>query len=573
MRISMISMLRITLLLCLCLPVSGFATINVSVDRTPLVLHESFRVFFETSDSVGDPDFSSLRKDFDILSTGQSSSTTMINGQIKRSKKWVLDVFAKRHGQLIIPAIQFGKEYSQLMTIQVHAAKQSTPQQGIGDIFLEAVATPKTPYVQQQVLLTVRLFRAVHMSNDHLSEPTVEGAAVIKKLVSNRQYNATRNNRQYIVYEQRYAIFPQASGAFKIGQLTFQRERGTGSVFNRSMNQRLVTRSDEIVLQVQNAPTAYQGKKWLPAQKVTLVESWSESSSGVASNFYVGEPITRTITLRAEGVTGSHIPELQTQFNTTNAFKQYPDQPSLQDQLSNQGVNGVRIEKIAIISSKAGKYTLEAIVIPWWNTRTNQQEYASLPEKTISIATSHAMLDKANVVGSGGALQPYNDDSDLIPTVNEQIDSRLSGDVMLWRFLAIIFAVIWLITCALWFYFRCSKPIVEKPIRLHDTLSFRKAMRRLKVACTGNDLVLLKDALLFWDSCLYPDTPAISLDQVSKRYSGALATEIERISSLLYGREKQDWSGLSLWNAIHALEKIQKTPKEQISVLKPLHDL
>ena len=564
---SMIFRLQIAVLLCLCLPAAGFAAISVSVDRAPLVIDESFRILFKTSDSVGNPDFSTLNKDFDILGSSQNSTTTMVNTQIERSKQWILEVFAKRHGQLVIPAIKFGKQYSQPITIQVQAAKANVATaKGRGDIFLEVVATPKTPYVQQQVLLTVRLFHAVNMRGN-LSEPMVDGATVIKKLVSNKQYNTTRDNRQYHVYEQRYAVFPQASGTFKIGKLTFQGQKDNG--------QRLVSRSDEIVLQVKNVPTAYQGKKWLPAQKVSLTESWSEASSGVASNFHVGEPITRTITLRAEGVTGSHIPELNAQSNSINDFKQYPDQPDLQDQLGNQGVSGTRIEKIAIIPSKAGQYTLEAIVIPWWNTRTNKQEYARLPEKTISISASHAMPDKTNMV-SGEVAKNMQSDNDLMPIPDEHTDASLLSDVMLWRFLTIMFVVIWLVTCGLWFYYRNAKrnvkrhakPIVEKPIR-----SLHKAMRQLKVACTGNDLVLVKDALLFWDACLYPDAPAISLDQVSNRYSGLLATEIENISSLLYGREKQDWSGVVLWDAINALGTTQKALKQRVSVLKPLHDL
>lgn len=567
----MIFRLRIAVLVCLFLPVCSFATINTSVDRATLVIDESFSIIFQTSDSVGDPNFTPLRQDFDILSTGQSSSTKIINGKIESSKQWVLDVLAKRHGQLVIPAIQFGKEHSQPMTIQVHAAKKSIPKQGIGDIFLEAVATPKTPYVQQQILLTVRLFLAVNISNASLSEPTTQGVAVIKKLGGDTQYNTTRNNRQYSVFERRYAVFPQASGVFKIGQLSFQGQKVTGSL-SRSTNQRLVTRSNEIVLQVKNIPTAYQGNKWLPAQKVFLTENWSEASSGV-SNFHVGEPITRTITLRAEGVTGSHIPELQVESNIINDFKQYPDKPSVQDQISNQGINGIRVEKIAMIPNKVGKYTLEAIVIPWWNTHTNQQEYARLLEKTISVSASDETIDKVNAVKTGGVTQPDQSGNDLILTSDEQIDSSLSSDPMLWRFLTIMFAAIWLITCGLWFYYRKSKLIVEKSIRSHDPLFLYRAIRQLKATCAENDLVGVKDALLFWDACLYPDAPAISLDQISSRYSGVLAIEVEKMSSLLYGREKQDWSSLSLWNAIKGLEKERKVEKEQVSVLKPLHDL
>ena len=108
------------LLVLLILPTLTFATISISVDRESIVVDESFQIIFESNESVGQPDFSPLKKDFEILSTSQSSNTSVINEKIESKKRWVLDVIAKRDGKLTVPSVKFGKKKTQPALVEEH---------------------------------------------------------------------------------------------------------------------------------------------------------------------------------------------------------------------------------------------------------------------------------------------------------------------------------------------------------------------------------------------------------------------------------------------------------------------
>jgi hypothetical protein len=87
---------------------------------------------------------------------------------------------------------------------------------------------------------------------------------------------------------------------------------------------------------------------WVPASELTLTEQWPQDPPV----FHAGEPLTRTLTLSAKGLTAAQLPPLGGM--TVEAFKQYVDQPELDDQTADAGVTGVRREKIAFLPTQPG---------------------------------------------------------------------------------------------------------------------------------------------------------------------------------------------------------------------------
>src|SRR5690606_36548827 len=98
---------------------------------------------------------------------------------------------------------------------------------------------------------------------------------------------------------------------------------------------------------------------------------------------YVGDPITRTITVTAEGLTGAQLPALPS--FTLNDLNIYQDQAQIDDQKNNGKIISSRTETSAIVAAKAGDYTLPALTIHWWNTRTQEFETATLPASGLSV--------------------------------------------------------------------------------------------------------------------------------------------------------------------------------------------
>lgn len=571
---------KVVLLLSLLWVVPCFATIKVSVDRQPVHLDESFQLFFESDSALDNPDFTPLQQDFDILSTAQSSSTSIINGTVKSLKKWTLQVIARRQGALPIPAITFTNQQSPAGILNVKPSNQPADTGTEADIFLQAEVVPEQVYVQQQILFTLRLFLAVPVSNANLAEPTLSGVdAVIQKMGDDKKYDTQRDGRRYTVYQRHYAIFPQASGNLTIEPIIFQAQAGGGSVLNllnRSAKQ-IAKRTQAITLNVRSPVANYQGGAWLPAEAITLQENWLGTKHTGTPVFYVDQPITRTVTLQAKGLIASQLPQLDMAIDDN--FKQYPDQALLEDQVSEHGINGKRVEKVALIPKMVGEYRLPEIVVPWWDIESNQQQYARLPERLITVLPS---LSAANITTADASQQQavvaeQQSVGQAITTADAIISTNDIASNRWWQGSTIFFALAWLLTlCAyLRVYFRQAR-FTRQALQVKQQAegSLRATVALLKRSCKAHDAQAVKDALLRWHNHYHADQPSTNLGELGKYYDASLASEMDTLNQSLYSDVRQAWNGDGLWQSIDSWQQQQASKvndKVQLSSLQPLY--
>jgi len=364
----------ITLVVAFLLSTPLLAAITVSVDRDPVAIDESFQLVFDSDEQTsGQPDFSPLEKEFTIMNTSNRNSTQIINGKVSYSQQWVLTMLAEKTGQLTIPAIRFGQSLSPERSINVVRGNTGTAVQD--DVFIEASVDSSRPYVQAQVVYTVKLFRAIATSNATLSDPVLSsGQAIIDKLGDDKSYEVQRHGKRYVVIERRYVIFPQNSGAMTIEPVVFQGQTGAGSFFRFDpfgpAPKTIIKKSDPVKVDVQPIPASYPGTTWLPASNLSIQEQWSVAPDKLK----VGEATTRTLTIRAEGLAASHLPAIE--HALPDAFKSYPDQPEFEETNNARGFVGTRKEKMAVIPAQAGAFVLPAMKIYWWNTEKDKLELA-----------------------------------------------------------------------------------------------------------------------------------------------------------------------------------------------------
>ena len=89
---------------------------------------------------------------------------------------------------------------------------QATGADAQRDIFLEAEVDSHFPYVQGQVLLTLRLMSAVSLQEGKLDDPDIEWG-MIERVGKDSSFETVRDGRRYHVTERRFAITPQKAGA------------------------------------------------------------------------------------------------------------------------------------------------------------------------------------------------------------------------------------------------------------------------------------------------------------------------------------------------------------------------
>ena len=154
--------------------------VRAYVDRNPISVDETVRLVVELQgQSSGDsPDLSMLKKDFDVLETSQNSQTTIINGRTSTSTQWVSTLAPKRIGKMKIPPINIGGKFSEPLVLTVQQQTQGEQSNAGKDIFLEASVEPKDPYVQSQILYTLRLFHAVPLQEGEIEDPQIQQAVV-----------------------------------------------------------------------------------------------------------------------------------------------------------------------------------------------------------------------------------------------------------------------------------------------------------------------------------------------------------------------------------------------------------
>ncbi len=536
------------------------AEIQVAVDRNPVSLNDSFQITFTaTEEPDGSPDFAPLQDNFEIINQQRSSNSSWVNGKSSRTEQWIVSVMAKQAGELLIPPIAFGSDSSKPLKITV-SENQNTPQSN-EDLFLEVTATPDKPYVQSQVIYTLRLYRRVQITQASLNEPEIKDA-IVEKLGEDSNYVTQNKGVDYWVTERKYAIFPQQSGIFTIAPMTLnaevvssQRPRFNG-FFNRQMTETRRVSSKAVTLNVQAVPNSFKNKAWLSAESVQISQKWSDNSLQTK----VGEPLTRTLMLSVKGATVGQLPELFGQ-TAIDGVKTYPDQPVLKEDKQSDGLTAVREEKIAFIPSKAGDYTLPPLEISWFNTKTQQVEVASLPAVTIkALATSETTAGQP-------ATSPVSVDS-RIDQKTALSSTGADGDTRLWQGVSAALAVAWLLTIILFYRRPLKKSTDAKEIdRQSPDTGMEKA---LKHACWENNPQAAKQALLQWGKARFA---AESLGSIAQHCAVPLRDEILQLNQHLYSGHGQAWNGERLWQVFSKTDSESSTIVSHDDGLEPLYKL
>ncbi len=568
----LIHLILVVTLMGACLSLQA-ADITVNVSRNPVQINESVEINFSVDGVTdGDPDFSPLQNDFEIINQGSNSQVSIINGSVTRNYLWKVTVIPKKTGGLIIPSIKFGSDASPAAVLQVNSASQQLNAKSSGDVFLEVEATPVDPYVQAQVVYTVRVFHKVGITQAGLSEPEVDNA-VVEPLQKDSKYRTQRGNQTYDVFERRYTIFPQSSGKLVIAPIRLNAQvitgQSRGGFFSRNITRTERFVSKPIELNVKPIPSAFTGKSWLPARAMELTQSWSEDPAQAA----VGEPVTQTMTLQAEGLMKSQLPalsELQKDSIVSSNIKIYPDQPVLTQAGTAITVISRREEKMAMIPEKSGALKIPAIEIPWWNTQTDRMEIARIEETLMNVKATSSNVFIPEQTQSPVDTTANQDNSTAFNISNTK---HFSNDI--WKWVSLALGLGWLLTLlALAYVLRSQK----KQSSSHQQASDEKqtshqrsrAGRNLRHACQNNQPSDARAALLNWAQNRWLENPPANLSDIGKRIP-ALQNVIEQLEQTLYNASANAWDGNALWEQFKAHRKDgADKPNQTETQLEPL---
>jgi hypothetical protein len=563
--------ISIILILTLLFTPFAFAKLTAEVDRTDIVIGETFNLNITIDKNVNDePDLTKLGTIFRILGNNLSSSTQIINGQYSTEKSWQVVLMASNEGSFTIPPIYLNGENTQ--PIQITVSKADPNAKADGDIFIELSTDKTEAYVKEQIVLTVKLFYSIALSEGGLSEPIAKDT-LISMMDKSSSYNTQRDGKTYTVVERHYSMFAEKNGTLELNPIIFNGKdnssRRNFSMFSTGKPIRAV--SKPLSIEIKPIPQQALGKEWLPASKVQISQQWSNGP------YTAGEPITRTITLYVEGLTETQIPEIE--LGEIDHIKVYPEQPQSQTENTSTTIKSVKQVKMALIPTHEGAIRIPEYSLQWFNTQTQEFEFAKLPPMTLQVQPGAFAMDNPNIQKQLDQMSPLNSETLSIkdnPTeensnqIGPQVQFIPQQDNYFWQFISAIFLLLWIIT--LYLYFKkpkepASDPIKSKPIEV--------SKKNIIAAVNAKNIYLLQKNLIAWWNQQYSKQKITNLSQLQNYLQANNYQVIQQLQDCMYtssNTDKFDFEAMkNLVNSSNGLKLDKVSPTNHANPLPQLY--
>ena len=552
--------------------------LEVSVDRAELARGETLTYtirIYEQRQGM-QLDLTPLTEDFDVLGTRTSSQVRSINGQVESWTDYIVTLFPLTEGELTIPPIEINNLQTEPILISV-VNEGPRSNQDNDELFLEIEVNKEALYVQEQLLFTVKLYYTINgIRNPQFTELEMEDT-VIQLIGSPNQYEQIIEGVRYGVYEKRYVIFPQRSGPLEIPDILFRGEVTDGSsnfVF-RNLNTRRVTAFIEgITISVNERPVdAQEFDNWLPVTNLSISEEWSTD----LENLSVGDSITRTITLTADGLDGAVLPPFSPE--TLDGINVYQDPASIERTYVDGSIVGTRVESSTLVPVIAGTIEIPEIVIPWWDVSSDELKEAVITAKSIQISTIEGEIPSEQAEESIGNLEELLAAS---PTVDqEMIDAQEEEEFIevgiYWLNYIIAFICIVVLTSIYRLVLRPNNEEISDYLqnlknkyksRISPYNNERVAFRQLKTACQKGDLTKIKGALITWCDHYSRENKLNTIEGILQNPNwSSLHSIIINLQNTLYFKDKsaqnvQIFSSKELLKEIKNLRDLKRKQKK-----------
>jgi len=387
-------------------------SITAQVNRNQISINDylELRVIFDGGE--GDVDTSSIT-DFQIVSRSNSSNISIINGSYAKTVTAVFQLVPRGKGRLTIPALAVshdGKTY-QTQPIGVTVEEEPVAAQDARDIFVQAELSHDKLFVGQQGIYRFQLFSAVQFTNARLQKPEFEGFSV-EDIGDPRKFTRNINGRRYNGVEIAYLIIPRTPG-----NLTIDPSMLTCDVVLQDKSRRRDSFGDSFFASGFFSNTRTQPRRFstkdlsiavmpLPPHEGTvpfsgLVGQFKLSASLDKNAIKAGDSTTLTVTISGAGnVMDAKMPDLA----IPEEFKVYDDSPVEEITLTNQGYQGKKTFKRALVPVSAGTFTVPPLDLTFFDVENNVHKTiftSSMPMTVAPNASQGSVIPPVGTVSSG----------------------------------------------------------------------------------------------------------------------------------------------------------------------------
>jgi len=336
---------------------------------------------------------------FDIISSSQSSSTQIINGDSTKQKQIMYTIVPKQEGTFELVGnvtINGVEKQTNAITFTVTKAQASSVD-GSSDLYVKTVLSKEAAYVGEKIVLTYELYSRYNIEQyGFLDSISINNGLLEEVPEDNLDANyVTINGNKYVKYDaKKYIITPIKAGTIDIPSFQFQANITDGGFFSQSKPMYL--QSDAKTMQIQEIPQENQ-----PANYKGLVGTLAIESSYDKGDVAYGEPVTLHVTL-----TGNANLDVLTQLIDEKDYPDFTiyetDQP-VQSDYSNNTIQMTKEAEIIIVPKEVGTLTFAPTPISYFDTQSGSFQEVVIKPLELSVSGEKPTLGHENSTSQSGA--------------------------------------------------------------------------------------------------------------------------------------------------------------------------
>ena len=519
----------------LSLTVKGTMTIDINLSN----------LFDFDASSLPQPDMQKVKDTFDIIGQNQRYSIETVNGEMIGQVTWVYQLAPKKTGNLTIPSLRFRDAQSDAITVEVVDDNPPGQNSSPRDSFIELSADKREVYVQEQLILSVKLFFNGNLIGGELSEPSHPNA-IIESLGKQTESSRYRDGMRYRVVERLYTIFPQQPGELTLPEIRFE-----GQARDSSGRLKFLRDSKQLfTIPVAGVPDNFTGDTWLPAAGMALSESGLPSDPTIEA----GQNLSRKLTLVARGLPAEALPPFN--YDMPAGIRAYPDSPARETLPDEEGLAARLEQTAALVPVDGGELTLPEIRIPWWDTTTNTEKVAVIAARTLQVQAAPGQ-PQTNANQTANPVQSPQPDSDSNSGPGPAAALPAQQSSWLWPAVVLILLAGWALTGFGWWYSRRSRDKPGEPKNRED--ESEKALFATLCESAKAGAPETPDHLVRWAQHQYPQSAIVGLgDAYRVLGSEVVERKIRQLQARAYSQQSgiaESWQGDDLVQALTGCRK------------------
>ncbi len=381
------------------------AAARATLQPDQITLGNTATLTIETDEVNAQPDFSVLDQSFIVRAQSSSVQTSLGNAGYSAKVAYSIEIEPRVEGVLTVPPIVVGGSSTQALSLTVVPPQSGSADRG-DPIFIESELSTTSPYVQQAVAYTVRLYYALPLLGGDVSAPAPANAS-LQQLGEDRQSQVEIGGRRYGVFERRYLLIPEHSGPLELPAARFRgnaQSTGGNGFFSRSQSVSAVGQAFTLEVRAQPADAP---QPWLAVRAMSLTRGDLPPSARA------GEPLLVDVTLTADGATSAQLPDLE--LPPIADAQVFPEPAQRQDRIVDGQPLATLRQRFAIVPTRDGVLELPELRQRYWNTESDRADVAVLAAASIEVAPGAAVAIADPLPSTpAAAFEPAQSDAELL---------------------------------------------------------------------------------------------------------------------------------------------------------------